>query len=202
MAERAAAKAGSRAVVEVHDMRTLPVLGSFDLVLCLDDALNYLLEPAELVAAFCGMRSNLAPDGVLVFDLNSLRTYRAAFAALDVVAADDLVIVWRGEAHPGFGAGGRASAVTQVLHRSTDGWHESAQRHHQRHHPAPEVREALRASALDLVATRGMELDGSVLDDFDELRCSKAIYVAKAAVTPTAPARALAGPGDARARRS
>ena len=202
MAGRAAAKAGSRAVVEVHDMRRLPVLGSFDLVLCLDDALNYLVEPADLVAAVSGMRANLAPDGVIVCDLNSLRTYREAFASLEVLAAEELVIVWRGEVHSGFAAGGRASAVTQVLHRSADGWHESIQRHHQRHHPEHAVRAALRASALELVATRGMELDGTMLDDFDELRCSKAIYVAKAAVTPTARGREPAGPGGARARRS
>src|SRR5919109_3887558 len=48
MAAIAARKAGGRARVEVHDMRSLPRLGAFDLVCCLDDAANYLHEPAEL----------------------------------------------------------------------------------------------------------------------------------------------------------
>ncbi len=72
MAALAAEKAGDRARVEVHDMRALPVLGAFDLVVCLDDAVNYLLEPGEVVSALRGMRRNLAPGGVLVFDVNCL----------------------------------------------------------------------------------------------------------------------------------
>src|SRR4051812_47062489 len=43
MALRAAAKAASRADVHVADMRELPVFGRFDLVTCLDDAINHLL---------------------------------------------------------------------------------------------------------------------------------------------------------------
>src|SRR5215210_3344825 len=42
MAELAAARAAGRARVEVRDMRELPVLCSFDLVSCVDDAVNYL----------------------------------------------------------------------------------------------------------------------------------------------------------------
>ena len=180
MVQLAAAKAGGRARVEVHDMRSLPVIGSFDLIVCLDDALNYLLEPSELVAALAGMRANLAPGGLLLFDLNSVRTYREAFASLEVMTAESLVIVWRGETDGNFDAGGRASAVTQVLHRSEHGWREASQRHLQRHHPEPKVLDALRAAALDLVETRGMELDGTMPDRFDELACSKAIYLARA----------------------
>ena len=38
--------------VLVADMRALPELGAFELVTCLDDAVNYLLEVEDLVAAF------------------------------------------------------------------------------------------------------------------------------------------------------
>src|ERR1700760_4480240 len=48
MVERAAAKAGGRVELHVADMRELPRLGAFDLVTVLDDALNYLLDAAEL----------------------------------------------------------------------------------------------------------------------------------------------------------
>src|SRR4051794_20015136 len=46
------------------DMRTLGRLGTFDLVTCLDDALNYLLGPADVEAAFAGIRCNLASRGI------------------------------------------------------------------------------------------------------------------------------------------
>jgi len=180
MAELAAGKARSRARVEVHDMRRLPRLGSFDLVLCLDDAVNYLTRPGELDAALAGMARNLAPGGVLVFDANSLRTYREAFASLSVVPSDDVVIVWRGESRADVESGGLATAVTQVLRQSGDRWTETTQRHLQRHHPEPDVRAAIHAAGLELVDIRGMDLDGSMTAGFDELRCTKAVYVAKA----------------------
>jgi len=161
MAGIAAEKAGHRARVEVHDMRALPLLGSFDLILCIDDAVNYLLEPDELTAALAGMRRNLAPSGVIVVDTNSLGTYRRFFAGLQVVADEDLVIVWRGESSAELPPGGRASATTQVLRRCADGeWAEATQRHRQRHHPEPVVREAARAAGLRIAAVEGMRLDG------------------------------------------
>lgn len=181
MAAIAETKARGAARVEVLDMRALPRLGEFDLVLCLDDAVNYLLHPDELAAALTSMRRNLAPSGVVVFDANSLRTYRSAFAALSVVPGDDVVIVWRGETSPDMASGGRASAITQVLSRSDGGgWDEATQRHLQRHHPEPAVRSATTSAGLEMAAVQGMRVDGSLQPTFDELQCSKAVYVATA----------------------
>jgi len=64
----------------VADMRDLPDLGEFDLILCLDDSVNYLLSRDELAAAFSCAARVLSPSGVFAFDVNSLRTYRTAFA--------------------------------------------------------------------------------------------------------------------------
>jgi 2-polyprenyl-3-methyl-5-hydroxy-6-metoxy-1,4-benzoquinol methylase len=50
MLARAAPKAPGAALHEA-DMRALPELGAFDLVTCLDDALNHLLTHDELIAA-------------------------------------------------------------------------------------------------------------------------------------------------------
>src|SRR5256885_12491864 len=72
MVAEARRKAGGRAELHVADMRRLPVLGEFDLITCLDDAVNHLLGPDELADAFEGLRENLAPGGLLVFDVNTL----------------------------------------------------------------------------------------------------------------------------------
>src|SRR3954462_12169454 len=49
MVERARERAaGSSAEIVVADVRDLPVLGRFDLVTSIDDALNYLLSDEEL----------------------------------------------------------------------------------------------------------------------------------------------------------
>ena len=181
MVARAAAKAQGRARLSVHDMRALPRLGAFDLVTCLDDAANYLVTPAELTAALTGMRRNLAPGGLVVFDANTLAMYRTFFASLSVLPADDLVLVVDGAASPQLRPGGRAPVTIEALARTDDGgWRRVAHRHVQRHHPRATVRRALARAGLAVVSEHGMRLDGSIAEGFDELRNSKALYLARA----------------------
>src|SRR3954467_7966192 len=64
MVERAAARLeGSSGAAAVADMRRLPDWGTFDLVTCLDDAVNYLHSEADLNAAFWSVARSLRPGG-------------------------------------------------------------------------------------------------------------------------------------------
>jgi SAM-dependent methyltransferase len=181
MVEVAAAKAGDRARLEVCDMRALPVLGRFDFVCCIDDAVNYALTHDELVATLTGLARNLAPGGVVLFDVNSVITYRTFFGSMSVVIGEDHVLVWDGQASASFAAGDLAQATLEALQRRDDGtWWRERSVHHQRHHPHATVQSALRRAGLESVAVRGMRLDGTMTDGFDELVNSKAVYVARA----------------------
>jgi SAM-dependent methyltransferase len=180
MVAHAARKAGGRVALHVADMRALPRFGAFDLVTVLDDALNYLLTEAELVATLRGVRLNLAPDGVAVFDVNTLMAYRALFASATVVQAEGRVQVWRGRASGDFGEAELAEADHIALERRADGWWSATEsRHRQRHHPEAAVRRALAGAGLELAAVHGMHLDGGVDAGFDELANSKAVYIAR-----------------------
>jgi SAM-dependent methyltransferase len=199
MVARAREKAAGRARVDVHDMRSLPRLGAFDLVCCLDDAINYLHDAGELRAALAAMAANLAPGGVLVFDANTLRTYRTFFASLTVVQGEGEVLVWEGMTPTDLPAGGLARARLDVLRSGADGmWSRVRSEHAQRHHDAATVRDALAAAGLPPALVRGMHLDGSLTDDVDEQDNTKAIYLAR--LTPTARAPASRSP-SARQRR-
>src|SRR3712207_1589560 len=83
MVELAALKA-PQVRLEVCDMRALPSLGTFDLVCCIDDGLNYLTEPEDVALTLAGLRRNLAPGGLVLFDVNTLATYRGFFASSTV----------------------------------------------------------------------------------------------------------------------
>jgi SAM-dependent methyltransferase len=179
MAALAAEKAAGRARVEVHDMRSLPRLGAFDLVCCLDDAVNYLETERELVDAFASLRRNLAPGGVVVFDANTLRAYRTYFAAATVVQSPDRVLVWDGRTPDDLPAGGRACGELLALERDGEWWSRTRLEDRQRHHDEATVRRALIAAGLPWVVTYGMQLDGSVSEGFDELTNSKAVYLAR-----------------------
>jgi SAM-dependent methyltransferase len=177
----AAEKAGDRARLEVCDMRDLPVLGEFDFVCCIDDAVNYVLTEDELVSTFSGLARNVAPGGLVLFDLNSVATYRTFFASMSVVIGEERVLVCDGHASDEFGAGGLARATLEALNRRADGtWWRERSVHHQRHHPHAMVQGALRRARLEAVAVRGMRLDGTMTETFAELENSKAVYVARA----------------------
>jgi SAM-dependent methyltransferase len=181
MAELASSKAAGRARIEVCDMRALPSLGEFDYVCCIDDAINYLLTEDELVATFSGLARNLARGGVVLFDVNSIATYRTFFASLSVVAGAERVLIWDGHASDSFGAGELAQATLEALSRGDDGsWRRERCVHHQRHHPRETIEGALRRAGLEPVALRGMHLDGTMTTRFDDLANSKAVYVARA----------------------
>jgi SAM-dependent methyltransferase len=176
----AAEKAGDRARLEVCDMRDLPSLGSFDLVCCIDDAVNYALADDELASTLSGLARNLAPGGVVLFDVNSVATYRTFFGSMSVVMREDRVLVWDGHAGETFGAGDLAQATLEAVNRRDDGtWGRERSVHRQRHHSHATVQSALRRAGLAPVAVRGMRLDGTMTDTFDELENSKAVYAAR-----------------------
>jgi SAM-dependent methyltransferase len=181
MVELAASKAGGRARLEVCDMRALPPLGEFDFVCCIDDAVNYLLASDELVSTFAGLARSLAPGGVVLFDVNSVITYRTFFASMSVVIRDEQVLVWDGHASESFGAGDLAQATLEALSRRDDGtWWRERSVHHQRHHSSATLQRTLHRAGLETLAVRGMRLDGTMTEGFDELENSKAVYVARA----------------------
>lgn len=69
---RAADSELSMAFVQ-QDMAALGLARSFDLVVCLFDSLNYLLDLAALERAFGGVAAALRPGGLFIFDVNTER---------------------------------------------------------------------------------------------------------------------------------
>ena len=102
MLEVAASNAGPhRVTLHCRDLRALDPIGEFDLITCLDDVANYLTEPEELAAALAGLAANLRPGGLLLFDANTLGTYRGFFSETAVLEEQHLMMVWRGLATSG-----------------------------------------------------------------------------------------------------
>jgi SAM-dependent methyltransferase len=166
----------------VADIRELPQLGEFDFVLCVDDALNYLLSEDDLRATFAGVSAALSPTGIFVFDLNSLATYRSAFAQTMVRDSEGLLFAWRGEETVPLEPGGAAAANIDVFAERDDGlWERQTSRHLQRHHPPALVHAALRWAGLECCAVAG-QLPGAQLElDADEDRHIKLVYFARTA---------------------
>jgi SAM-dependent methyltransferase len=178
MVERAREKA-PEADVFVEDLRTLGAIGHFDLITCLDDSLNYLTGAGELDVALAALAANLAPHGVLVFDLNTLRTYRTTFARDATQDGDGLFLAWRGGCHDDADPGCVARLTVEAFRAKADGLYERVtSEHRQRHHPRAAVERALAGAGLSLTGVFGQLPDGSLDAAAGEETHHKLVYLA------------------------
>jgi SAM-dependent methyltransferase len=174
MLERARARVGDSAALVGADMRSLPELGEFDLVWSLNDSLNYLLSTEELAAALSGMRRNLAPGGIVLFDVNTLTAYRTFFSSEEVVERGGRRLVWQGQMAPHeIEPGSINEARFEAEEEGSEG-----HVHRQRHFTREEVLAAFGAAGLECVRVLG-ELDGDLYPEVDEDLHTKSVYIAR-----------------------
>lgn len=181
MLELARAKAGDLGHLAVADMRELPVYGEFDLVWALDDAVNYLLSPEELGEALSGMRANLAPGGLLMFDVNTLECYRTFFAETERVERGGRRLLWRGRSTPDAQAGCTAEAHLEVERAEPGTEPVERHTHRQRHFPKAEVLTRIEAAGLECVYHCGHGYDAVPQQPLEELVHTKAVYISRLA---------------------
>jgi SAM-dependent methyltransferase len=180
MVERARAAAPEGTDVLEADLRAMPVLGEFDLVTCLDDVVNHLLSEEDLEAAFAGIARNLAHDGVLVFDANTLRTYRTAFCSDRAVDAADVFLCWRAGGVQESGGALLAEASVEIFARGeAAGWERTRSRHVQRHWSVEALRAAAAEGGLELVESVGQSTGARLDPAADEQRHTKIVHVAR-----------------------
>jgi SAM-dependent methyltransferase len=183
MLSKAARKFGSEVALLNVDVRNLPTIPAspgartneaFDLVLLLNDVLNYLTQDGDLVRVFAGIKRSLRRDsGLAIFDANTLALFQGSFTSNAAAEMRSRGLEWRGltpEAKPGIVHEARLSArgVEPHIHR-------------QRHWMDGQVREALEASDLRCLAALGQREDrGKILlsPTVDEERDQKRIYIA------------------------
>lgn len=181
MLELAKAKAGDAARLAVADMRELPVYGEFDLVWALDDAVNYLLNGEELLAALRGMRANLAPGGLLMFDVNTLAAYRTFFAGTEEVERGGRRLLWRGQASADTPPGSISEAHLEVASAANGAAPIERHVHRQRHFPEAEVLALLEAAGLECLDVFGHGYDAELRQPVEELAHTKAVYISRLA---------------------
>ena len=174
MVAEAQRKWAGAADISVADMRSLPWRSEFNLVTCLDDAVNYLLSEEDLHAALASMARALRPDGIAVFDANTIRTYRTDFAESFEMEGPGTRFSWRGDCSPDAGPGVITSATVTVDHPGGS----SESRHVQHHWPAEDLREACLAAGFRHVVFRGLAEGPRLVGEPDEERHLKLVCLA------------------------
>lgn len=153
MLERAKREGGDQVELAVADMRELPVFGEFELVISLNDPVNYMFTEDDLKRALAGMRSNLADHGLLLFDSNTISTYRSVYSTeVRNVEYKGRHWVWR--------AVGNVDDSTVVFENLIEGDDIDQPISHREHYwTEAEVRNAMKSAGLDCVAALGMVED-------------------------------------------
>ncbi|HEV7483417.1 MAG TPA: class I SAM-dependent methyltransferase [Solirubrobacterales bacterium] len=175
MLAEARRKFGDAVPLEVADIRTLPSFGEFELVWALNDVINYLVGDGDLERALAGMRANLAPGGLVLFDANTLSLFEASFASGDDEGMSVGEWRWVGQ-EDGVEAG--ATFEAQV-----SGGEIAPHLHRERHWTEDQVRAAMETAELELLTVLGQrEVDTRVMLEQppDEQLHYKAIYIARA----------------------
>jgi len=146
----------------------------FDLILLLNDVVNYMVDDGDLERVFAGIWQNLCRNrGLALFDANTLALFREAYTSGAAEEMRDRGLEWRGlaskaEPEAVYEARISGSGVEDHLHR-------------QRHWAPHQVTEALEKTGLRCCAALGQrEEKGRVIlsDPPDEDRDAKVIYIA------------------------
>lgn len=163
----------ARSLTPIRPDIGLPPERVFQLVLLLNDVVNYLVEDGDLERVFAGVKRNLSErNGLVVFDVNTLYLFRQDFM-LGVLDENADGSQWRGLTTDPGPAG--------IYEARLSGGNIRTHIHRQRHWSGREIRRALKASNLDCVAALGQrERDGSVVlsETPSEERNQKIVYIA------------------------
>ncbi|HZO07506.1 MAG TPA: class I SAM-dependent methyltransferase [Solirubrobacterales bacterium] len=181
MLKRGREKVGDSVRLEVADMRELPTYGEFELVWALNDPVNYMLDEQELDLALDGMRRNLSPDGLLMFDANTILTYRGFFAEQIEFERDGWRMIWRGRSSAEIEPGAVSEAEFEAVPLEEGvGEPITPELHRERHFPLEQILAALERSGLECLDVFGYGVDEAMHQPLDEDEHYKAIYIARA----------------------
>jgi SAM-dependent methyltransferase len=181
MLEAAGQKFGDAVRLLKLDARELPAIGQshgaageagFDLVLMLNDVINYLTEDGDLDRVFASIERNLGPQGLAIFDANTAALFRRDYR--QGVSEDIGANGWRWH---GLTAGcGREQMYEGALEDPSG----LKRRHRQRHWFRDQIGDALTAAGLRCLSVLGQREEGGkvkVTPVPSEERDLKTIYI-------------------------
>ncbi len=104
VAEEKAAEAGESILFLCQDMRRLDLYGTVDGAVCLLDSLSHILDTADLAEIFRRLGLFIAPDGLLVFDVNTPHKHAVTLGDnAFVYELPEFLCVWRNRYYPATG---------------------------------------------------------------------------------------------------
>lgn len=83
-----------------QDMREFELYGTVKAVVSVCDSLNYLLEDEDVIETFCLVNNYLDPEGLFIFDFNTVHKYRDVIGDTTIAEnRDECSFIWENYYH-------------------------------------------------------------------------------------------------------
>jgi len=150
IAGRKARKSALPVEYRVANAADLSLHTTFDLVLCLFDSLNYILEASVLQVAFYRVSAHLERGGLFIFDMNTeLALAGGLFDQNNIGSRGPVLYTWKSSYEPG----SRICRIDMKFLNKRGGTTEEVKMvHYQRAYDNEEVSQMLHAAGLDTQA--------------------------------------------------
>ena len=98
-AQRKVAQQGFDIPLLCRDLADFHLPPDFDHALCLYDSLNYILDDKEVKRAFANVGAALKPDGLFIFDVNTVQALEAELFTQSNVSGAPVEYRWKSKYH-------------------------------------------------------------------------------------------------------
>lgn len=135
----------------LQDMREFELYGTVGAVVSICDSMNYILEQEDLQQVFSLVNNYLDPGGIFIFDLNTEYKYEKILG--DSVIAEDREqssFIWENTYDPEERI--NEYDLTLFIQEEDDLYRKYQETHYQKAYRLSEVKEALRAAGMELLA--------------------------------------------------
>lgn len=135
----------------LQDMREFELYGTVKAVVSICDSMNYILEYEELVSVFRLVNNYLDPEGVFIFDMNTVYKYQELLGESTIAEnREDCSFIWDNS----FDSETMVNEYDLALFIGEENglYRKYEETHYQRAYSIPEVRQALEEAGMEFVA--------------------------------------------------
>lgn len=136
----------------LQDMREFELYGTVDACICMVDAINYILEEDELSEVFRLVHNYLNPDGLFIFDINTVYKFKHVLGENSFCdISDDDAIIWENYYDEGLGIN---EYLVNIFTSTDNGLYERHEEvHKQRAYEADVIAKKLVGAGFELLGT-------------------------------------------------
>ncbi len=171
MLDIATKKTGSKKILYLNqDMCEFELYGTVDVFLCMLDSLNYITDIADVQKIFSLVANYLNPNGLFIFDVNTLHKYKQILSDNTFVFEEkEIFCTWENSFDGEF-----CDYRLNFFVKDGTAYNRFTEEHSQRYHSRKELQRAIKAAGLSTEAIYS-ELSFKKPGNFDE----RVFYVVK-----------------------